>query len=128
MIFHHIGYATQAIRNELLVFEEIGYKKCGPEFIDEIQGVRGCFLECDGSRIELLENLPLRTTLTPWLGSKIKAYHFAYIVNELAETVRHLKSKKALLISSPSPSVAFEGRSICFMMLRNRQLIELIEG
>ena len=127
MIFHHIGYATQEIQRELTVFEEIGYKKCGFEFIDEIQGVKGCFLEGDGSRIELLENLPGHSTLTPWLTSSIKAYHFAYFVTNIAEAIEHCKSKKALLISNPSSSVAFGGRLICFMMLRNRQLIELIE-
>ncbi len=59
LIFHHIGIATVEIKKELPVFYMIGYKLCSEIFKDEIQGIKGCFLETkNGPRIELLENLP----------------------------------------------------------------------
>ena len=128
MKFHHIGYATENIESELLIFESLGYGKRSGEFTDSLQGVKGCFLEDSFPRIELLENLPGSETLTPWLEAGIKAYHFAYEVKNLSITINKLKAKRALLVSSPSPSVAFGGREICFLMLRNRQLVELIQA
>ena len=128
MKFHHIGYATENIKSEMLIFDGLGYRKKGSEFVDRLQGVKGCFLENSISRIELLENLPGSKTLTPWLEAGIKAYHFAYEVENLPMTINQLQSQRALLVSRPSPSVAFGGRKICFLMLRNRQLVELIDA
>ena len=128
MKFHHVGYATENIESELLIFEGLGYRKKGSDFTDTMQGVKGCFLEYNFPRIELLENLPGSETLTPWLEAGIKAYHFAYEVENLSNTIKQLKSQRAILVSNPSPSVAFGGRKICFLFLRNRQLVELIES
>ena len=125
--FHHIGYATLSLAREREHFGLLGYKCEGEEFIDPIQGIVGCFLIGSGPRIELLANLPGRNTLTPWLKGSAKMYHLAWLVVNLDATLAAARSRGAKLAAAPAPSVAFGGRRICFLMLRNGLLTEFIE-
>ena len=125
--FHHVGYACRSLDRDRRTFEGLGYVQAGAEFIDPRQGVRGCFMELGAQRIELLENLEGSQTLTPWLQSGVSMYHLAYELADIEQGVAHLREMRAKLISGPAPAVAFEGRRICFMMLPNRLLVELIE-
>lgn len=124
--FHHIGYATASIDKELPWFESMGYS-ASDVFVDAIQGVSGCFLSGAGPRIELLENLPESNTLTPWLAAGTRMYHLAYEVNDVAAIVAKAKALRGRLLVGPVPAVAFGGRVIAFVMLRNGLLLELIE-
>jgi len=125
--FHHIGYATNSIKREKAVFEFLGYSLDGGFFRDEVQGVEGCFMTGPGPRIELLENIPGSDTLTPWLESGIKMYHFAFSVNDINKAIEWSRTQRARVIVEPVSAVAFEGRKICFLMFRNALLIEFIE-
>lgn len=125
--FHHVGYATTSIDKEKAFFTFLGYVQEGETFIDPVQGIAGCFLVGPGPRIELLENLPDSTTLTPWLNTGVKMYHFAYLVENLEYAISWIRSQRAVVTVPPVPAVAFGGRKICFVMLRNKFLLELIE-
>ncbi|OJI04679.1 VOC family protein [Polynucleobacter sp. MWH-Adler-W8] len=125
--FHHIGYATQSIDKEHNFFSSMGYVSEGEDFSDEIQGIRGRFLVGVGPRIELLENLPGSQTLTPWLNAGIKLYHFAYFVTDINKALGWAHNCRGRVTVLPVPAVAFGGRLISFIMLRNGMLIELIE-
>lgn len=125
--FHHIGCATNDIIKEAEYFSALGYEIDSETFQDYTQGVRGCFLAGPGPRIELLENLENSSTLAPWLNSGIKFYHMAYLVENIDMTVDWFKKKRAVLTVPPIPAVAFNNRKIAFFMMRNRQLIEVIE-
>lgn len=125
--FHHIGYATKSIQYELPFFMSQGYVQDGEIFCDAKQGISGCFMTGAGPRIELLENLPASDTLTPWINLGIKMYHFAYMADNLEDIVRWAKTNKAHMIVDPIPAVAFSGKAICFLMLRNRFMLEFIE-
>ena len=125
--FHHIGYATHSIEKEHNFFSSIGYVSEGEDFSDEIQGVRGRFLVGAGPRVELLENLPGSQTLTPWLNSGIKLYHFAYCVADINEALVWARDCRARVTVLPVPAVAFGGRLISFVMFRNGVMLEFIE-
>ena len=125
--FHHLGYATQVMDRDLRIFNGLGYERSGSFFVDEKQGVRGCFLEGAGPKIELLENLEGRNTLTPWLSLGPRVYHFAYEVTNIEKATVFCESIRAKVLSTPTPSVAFKGRRISFLIFRDQQLIELIE-
>jgi len=125
--FHHMGYATTSMERERVQFAALGYRQDGPEFIDPVQGVAGCFLCGPGPCIELLENLPDSHTLTPWLNAGVRIYHSAYLVDNLEDANAWIRTMRAKVIASPVPAVAFQGRRICFAMLRNQWTIELIE-
>jgi methylmalonyl-CoA/ethylmalonyl-CoA epimerase len=126
--FHHVGYATEAIARARVPFEAMGYRQEGEPFSDPIQGVRGCFLWGGGPRLELLENLPGRETLTPWLSAGVRMYHMAYEVADLEAGLRWGRDQRAKLTVAPVPAVAFGGRRICFFLLRTGFMIELIEA
>jgi len=63
----------------------------------------------------------------PWLRKGVKMYHQAYEVNSMNAAIAELSSRRAVVVSSPKPSVAFGGRRIAFLMLPNFLLVELIE-
>ncbi len=125
--FHHIGYATESIDRETELFKFLGYEIEGQPFIDEVQGVSGCFLFGPGPRIELLENLPDTDTLTPWINAGVKMYHFAYWVDDIDKAIDWAISQRARIIAQPRPARAFGGRLICFVMFRNGLVLEFIE-
>jgi methylmalonyl-CoA/ethylmalonyl-CoA epimerase len=126
--FHHLGYATASIEKERELFTLLGYRQEGKTFADPIQGVAGCFLTSRGPRIEILENLAGSSTLTSWLNAGIRLYHFAYLVANLEDAIAWARGLRAKVAVEPVPSVAFDGRRISFVMLRNGLMLEFIES
>jgi hypothetical protein len=55
-------------------------------------------------------------------------YHLGYIVADLQQAVASALAAGARQVSAPQPAVAFGDREICFVMLRNLFLVELIES
>ena len=125
--FHHIGYATNDMDKEYEHFSSLGYEIESDVFEDPIQGVRGCFIVGPGPRIELLENLGTSHTLAPWIDAGVKFYHLAYTVDNMDLAIDWFEKQRAIMTISPVPDVAFNNRNIAFFMMRNRQLIEIIE-
>lgn len=125
--FHHIGYATTDIAREEEHFASLGYEIESDVFEDYSQGVRGCFIVGPGPRIELLENLDQSNTLSPWIESGVKFYHLAYMVDNMELALHWFENQRSIMTVAPVPAVAFNNRKIAFFMMRNRQLIEVIE-
>jgi len=125
--FHHLGYACVCLAKERDFFALLGYLQEGETFVDPVQGIVGCFLIGPGPRIELLENIPGSRTLTPWLEAGINLYHFAYAVADLDTVLAWANQQRSRVIVSPVPAVAFGGRCISFIMLRNQLMLEFIE-
>jgi methylmalonyl-CoA/ethylmalonyl-CoA epimerase len=126
--FHHVGVACRDLDSERNALLPLGYLPAGDEFTDPQQGIVGQFLEGPGPRLELLTPLARSETLTPWLQGRAKMYHLAYEVPALDVAVRRVLDSGARSISAPVPAVAFAQRPICFLMLRNLLMVELIEG
>ena len=125
--FHHIGVATQSIEKELPVYTLMGYTEEGEPFEDPLQGIRGLFITAPGHpRLELLENLPDSHTLDLPLAQRQKLYHTAYYVPDLDRALAIFRANRAKTVSPPKLSVYFGGR-ICFLMLPNLGMIELME-
>lgn len=127
MEFHHIGVATKDIEREFSTYRLLGYKREGGNFIDEEQGIKGQFIVSKNQpRLELLENLEDRNTLNKWLVDGVKNYHFAYLVDDIESAVVSLEKKRFRVIS-PLKFSAYFGKRICFLVMPNRFMIELIE-
>ena len=127
MEFHHIGVATENIEKEQHVFSMLGYRKENDSFEDLEQGVRGVFMIAkDQPRIELLENLEDRNTVTHFVEAGNKMYHFAYIVENIEKAISILSNCRIRIISPLKVSTYFKNR-ICFLVLPNKFMIELIE-
>ena len=108
--------------------QALGYEAVGPSFSDSQQGVSGIFLEGSGPRIELLAPLGSARTLEPWLRGGSRMYHFGYEVPELRPVAALAEACGARIVSEPKPAIAFGNREVCFLMLRNLFLFELIES
>lgn len=125
--FHHIGIASKALEKDLPAYALFGYEKEGGFFEDPMQGIRGIFLTAkDQPRIELLENLDGSHTLDIPLAQNQKMYHAAYYVDDIEKAIQVLSLNRAKMISPLKESVYF-GKRICFMMLPNMMMIELLE-
>lgn len=126
--FHHIGVACADIQKEYRVYAMLGYKRESDVFEDPAQGIRGMFLTArDQPRLELLENLPGSTTLDRWLEQKNRLYHFAYFTESFDDAVAAAEKSRVRVLSPPKQSVYF-GTRICFLVLPNAFIIELIEA
>jgi methylmalonyl-CoA/ethylmalonyl-CoA epimerase len=126
MNFHHIGVACRDLGAEMRWFTTLGYQPEGPDFTDPVQGISGRFLTGGGPRLELLAPLSETGVLAPWLKSGVKLYHLAYQTENLDAEIERLRADGAKVIVAPVPAVAYDGRKIAFLALRNSLLTELI--
>lgn len=125
--FHHIGVACNDLERDKKAFQFLGYQAESACFEDSIQGIQGQFMVANGQpRIELLQNLEDSTTLTSYLEKGVKLYHFAYSVNQIEKACEYLIRCRAKVMS-PLKESAYFGKRICFLMLSNMFLIELVE-
>ena len=124
--FHHLGIACRSLEREADAYASLGYVRESDEFDDPGNGIRGVFLGGPGPRIELVVDRPGARVVEPWLRRGSAVYHAAFEVDDLAQSIAELTATHAKLIVAPRPAVAFAGRCIAFVMLRNRMLVELI--
>jgi methylmalonyl-CoA/ethylmalonyl-CoA epimerase len=127
MTFHHVGVACRDLDAETEAFGVLGYQPEGVDFVDDGQGIRGRFMVGPGPRLELLVGLPGSSVLEPWLDKGIKFYHQAFVVESLSASLQELRGEGNRMVSPPTPAVAFGGRHIAFVVLRNMAMVELIQ-
>jgi len=126
LVFHHVGIACERIESEVPHYELIGYQREGEIFEDSRQVIRGLFMKAGSMQIELIEPLRPESPVGTFLARGIQMYHQAFLSHNLRAAVRSLVDKGAVIVSHPKPAVAFGGRQVCFLLLPNRMLIELI--
>lgn len=127
LTFHHIGVACNDINKDFATFALLGYSKESTVFEDDTQGIKGLFITAkEQPRLELLENEANRDTLTGFLNSGNKMYHFGYTTTDIEKAYQLLLNCKAHVISPMKESVYF-GKRICFLLMPNKFIIELIE-
>lgn len=143
MNLHHVGVAVAALAPAIRVHEEVfGLHLVAGPFDDPRQGVAVCFLAGpsvtalpDGSvprgpaeaLIELCAPLTESSPLGGFLRKQIGAYHVCYEVPALDEALAHARRHACVLVSGPTPAVAFGGRRIAWFLTPTRQLTELVE-
>jgi methylmalonyl-CoA/ethylmalonyl-CoA epimerase len=124
--FHHLGVACPSIAGARAAYEVMGYQLEGT-FTDDIQGVTGEFLTGPAPRIELLQDLPDRSNVAPWISRRLPTvYHYAWLVPEIGAALDLVTERGARPLSEPQPSTYFGG-PIVFAMVKGKTLIELIE-
>ena len=123
---HHIGVATKNIEKEFSYFKMLGYERCSEIFVDEIQKIKGIFIEAKNQPcLELLENLTEEGPLKNYLSKGNKFYHFAYETQNIEADYHRLINKGAIPMVKITKATFFE--KICFLMLKNMMLIELVQ-
>lgn len=124
--FHHIGIACNKIVNEIDYYKSLGYMQHGEIFEDPKQGVRGLFMYNNGVVIELLEPIDKRSPICSFVRNGVHMYHQGFTCEDIINESSILEEKGAIIVSPPQKSVAFGGRKVCFLMMPNQTLIELI--
>ena len=80
-----------------------------------------------GPRLELLAPLDASSPVTPWMEKGVKYYHQGFEVPSMAVALERMAARRGRVVEPSTPSVAFDGRSIAFVMLPGMILIELIQ-
>lgn len=128
LIFHHVGIASDSIAQEEEIFSKLGYVRDGVVFTDPAQKITGLFMVLGNFRIELLEPTSPDSPVVGFVRRGMKMYHQAFFCGDLPGTLRTLSDQGAFVVVPPVPAVAFNGRKISFLVLRNKVMIELIEA
>jgi methylmalonyl-CoA/ethylmalonyl-CoA epimerase len=97
---------------------------------DPLQKVRVSFVTAraeGAASVELVEPVDESSPVTEFLRQGGGLHHLCYEVDDLDEQVRRCRQDGSLLVRSPLPAVAFEGRLICWTLSRERLLVEWLE-
>jgi methylmalonyl-CoA/ethylmalonyl-CoA epimerase len=128
---NHIGIAVSSIEQAIPVYREIfGYTVLSGPFHDPVQNVSVCFLgtgESGELAIELVAPKGEDSPVSKILARGIGAYHICYEVKDINDALAHVRSKGCVVISKPTPAVAFGGRRIAWFYTPTRQLVEVVE-
>lgn len=126
---HHIGVACKNLEKEREIFYKLGFIK-EADFIDKRQGVKGEFIIPKNNnfpqyRFELLSNLNKKGVLDNYLKNKIKMYHIAYESKNIQKDLDKLSMGGGILVVDIMEASYFA--KLCFVMMNNNLLIELVE-
>jgi methylmalonyl-CoA/ethylmalonyl-CoA epimerase len=117
---------------EAMLSALFGYRRVSGPFDDPLQQVRVCFLAKgagDVAEIELIEptseDSPVQSMVT---NNKGGAYHLCFETEDIEAALRHAMEHGCVVVSQPTPAVAFQGRRIAWIYAPSRQLFELVEA
>jgi len=128
---HHVGFVVPRVE---AVFE--GWRRTlqavsvSDIFHDPLQGARVVFLHLppDGtSSVELVEPADEGSDLGPFIRKGGGLHHLCFEVDDLDAQLRQMRQAHAVLVRSPQPAIAFEGRRIAWMFTREKLLVEYLE-
>lgn len=128
----HVGVAVPSLEPTTKVFSTLfGYKVVAGPFDDPVQKGRVNFLatpENDVAEIELIaplcEDSPIQSMLTK---DGRGAYDLYCETSHIDSAATHAENKGCRIISSPDPTVAFQGRRVA-IYTRSRQPFELVSA
>ena len=128
MKFHHIGYLTNNLKSTINEFKKINYTKKTNIINDNILKVKVIFIKNTSNLIELVKPHKKNYGLLKIIQNKNYAYHFAYKVKNINESIKKLKKMKFKIIVNPVPAKAFKNKKISFLKMKDGFIIELIES
>jgi methylmalonyl-CoA/ethylmalonyl-CoA epimerase len=130
--FHHIGVAVADIDAAAPFYERVlGYRRTDGPYDDPLQKVRVAFFRRAGGpadpMIELIAPMTDDAPVNRYLKKEAGAYHLCYVVNAMEDRLAAMRAERCLVVSGPTPAVAYGGRRIAWVFTPTRQLIELVE-
>lgn len=124
---HHHAYLTKSIELSLFDYEALGFSLVSEIYKIETQKVKVCFIKSDSEvLIELVEPEVDNLSLINLHAKGVRLYHSAFLVQDIHETIGYLESKGFFRMKI-FESEAFGGRLCCFMITKDKNLIEIIE-
>jgi len=129
---HHIGLLVKDVESATQVqLTRYGYQIESEIIHDPIQTARVRFLRLPHAQhwLELVAPENEQSKLFNALAKRGEGlHHLCYEVSCLAAAIAHLREGRQLLLSGPTPAVAFGGRCIAWFMDRAGLLTELVEA
>ena len=129
--FHHIGFVVASIQDSVDGFlQALQATWDGVIFHDPNQVVRVTFLSSTrpgNPVVELVEPAGEKSPVIPFLKRGGGLHHLCYEVDDLEEQLRISREQRGLVVRSPLPAVAFEGRRIAWVYTKNKLLVEYLE-
>jgi|SRR5665213_67799 len=128
---HHVGHVVSSIADSIAGWRlALGAVAVSDVIEDPIQQVRVLFISLppDGNiQFELIEPVGADSRVRSFAEKGGGLHHLCFEVDRLERQIDHMKSLKAILIRAPQPAVAFGGRRIAWMSLREKLLVEYLE-
>ena len=129
--FHHVGIAVRDLSTAIAIYKRLfGYELVAGPFEDPIQKVSVCFLSraAGDPTLELVAPLGRESPIDRVLKTGGGTYHICYEVLDMDAAISHLTEQGSFLISGPVPALAFEMRTIAWLMTEAALLVELVEA
>lgn len=129
MKINHFGFLTKNIEKSLNEFKALGYTKYSELINDNLRGVDILFIKSINGEVIELVSPSFSYSIVSSIVDKQKnmIYHTCYETNDINEKIKELSNKGFILIDSPKPAIAFEGKLVAFMLSKNSGMIELLE-
>ncbi len=130
LTFHHIGIACFNIEETASFYTDQDYTLSETVF-DPVQNVYIAFLNSQKQNMPCIELISPYNETSPVCKNLqkngVSPYHICYVTENLEESITELKKQKFIMVSKPSPAVAFCGNRVCFLFSKSTGLIELVE-
>jgi methylmalonyl-CoA/ethylmalonyl-CoA epimerase len=134
-VLHHIGIVVASVKNDGPNWQaSLGTLASSQIYDDPIQQARVAFFQFPNRGpglplyLELVEPLTENSPVSRFLANGGGLHHLCFEVNHLETQISAMKGRGAMLVRSPKPAVAFQGRRICWMLTRERLLVEYLEA
>jgi len=130
-VLHHIGHAVPDIAPVLEFYiRNLGYEVRTPVIHDLTQTAYVQFLRLPGERVyvELVAPDGVESKLARAVRNGGGLNHLCYSVEDIELATEQLHQSGMMILSSPTPAVAFSGRRISWLLGDSSPLIELVEG
>ena len=129
--FHHLGFVVASIRTSVPGFmESLQAEWDGLIFHDPNQAVRVTFLRGKHPAspvLELVEPAGENSPVIPFLKRGGGLHHLCYEIDNLEDQLALSRAQGGLVVKTPLPAVAFEGRRIAWVYTKNKLLLEYLE-
>lgn len=127
---HHFGILVKDIAVAIESYTKyLGYEARTGIFHDPVQKANVQFLALPGetSYLELIAPDGPESHLMTALKKGGGVHHICYAVAGIGAAIASLQEQGFLMVKSPQPATAFNGREIAWLMNRDHLLIELVE-
>jgi methylmalonyl-CoA/ethylmalonyl-CoA epimerase len=127
---HHLGFvvASIAVAEEFAACMSANWD--GQITHDPIQRVRVAFFYPADNRNPVFERVEPASEVSPvsnFLKKRGGLHHVCYEIDDLDSGLLHARKTGLVIVASPAPAVAFDGRRIAWVCSKTRLLVELLE-
>jgi methylmalonyl-CoA/ethylmalonyl-CoA epimerase len=128
---HHVGFVVSSIPDCAESFAQaLGATWDGNIFFDPVQKVRVTFFQGRSNTdalVELVEPGGPDSPVTRFVKQGGGLHHLCYEVGDLEAHLEFCKSCGTIILRSPVPAVAFDGRRIAWAITKKKLLLEFLE-